>query len=114
MHTQLKKLKEQMAELSLKVSDSNLTLLPEYHCRINVLKKIGFIDENSTVQIKGRVACEINTVDEIITTELIMDNAFKDYEPAEIVALLSCMVFQEKNASDPVLTPKLELVIELF
>lgn len=68
-----------------------------------------YVDENGTVLLKGRVACEINTADEIILTELVFENFFADFEPAEIVALLSAFVFQEKNKVEPGLTPKLEL-----
>lgn len=105
-----KMLKDQMAELTFKISDANLTLMPDYNARIQLLKRYGYIDENCTVQLKGRVACEINTMDEIIATELLMDNEFKDYEPAEIIALLSCMVFQERGVDEDLiqLTPRLQ------
>lgn len=89
------------------LSDQNLELLPDYHQRIEVLRQLNYIDENGTVQLKGRVACEINSADEILLTELVLDNVFADFEPAEVVALLSCFVFQERNASEPRLTPKL-------
>ncbi|KAJ3271047.1 hypothetical protein HDV01_007128 [Terramyces sp. JEL0728] len=101
-------LREQLQGLEQNLSEMNLELLPDYHQRIEVLKELGFIDQNAIVQIKGRVACEINTADELILTELILDNFLSDYEPAEIVALLSCFVFQEKSDSEPVLTPNLE------
>ncbi|KAH9267469.1 hypothetical protein BASA84_000645 [Batrachochytrium salamandrivorans] len=103
-----RQLQIQVSELAHTISDQNLQLLPDYHQRVDVLKTLGFVDSNSIVQIKGRVACEINTADELILTELILDNFLADYEPAEIVALLSCFVFQEKSQSEPVLTPKLE------
>ncbi|KAJ3044020.1 hypothetical protein HDV00_003549 [Rhizophlyctis rosea] len=101
-------LQQQVADLAHTISDQNLELLPDYHQRIEVLKRLRFIDENTAVQIKGRVACEINTADELVLTELILENFLADYEPAEIVALLSCFVFQEKSQNEPVLTPKLE------
>lgn len=41
------------------LSDQNLELLPDYEQRISVLKELQFIDENQTVQLKGRVACEV-------------------------------------------------------
>ena len=41
------------------LSDQNLELLPDYEQRIDVLKELQFIDDNSTVQLKGRVACEV-------------------------------------------------------
>ncbi|KAI8621867.1 NUC185 domain-containing protein [Chytriomyces sp. MP71] len=107
-----RQLEVQLAELAHNISDQNLELLPDYHQRIEVLKVLNFIDENSTVQIKGRVACEINTADELILTELILENFLADYEPAEIVALLSCFVFQEKSQNQPVLTARLERGIE--
>ena len=40
-----------------------------------------------------------------------MDNFLVEYDPAEIVALLSCFVFQEKSQSVPSLTPKLQKVL---
>jgi antiviral helicase SKI2 len=41
------------------VSDQNLELIPDYEQRIGVLKELKFIDDNSTVLLKGRVACEV-------------------------------------------------------
>jgi antiviral helicase SKI2 len=41
------------------ISNQNLELLPDYEQRIEVLKDLKFIDENSTVLLKGRVACEV-------------------------------------------------------
>jgi len=46
----------------------------------------------------------------LILTELLLDNEFKEYDPEEIVALLSCFVFQEKRAIPPELTPALKEV----
>jgi antiviral helicase SKI2 len=104
-------LQEQLSALEHNLSDLNLEMLPDYHQRIDVLKQLEFIDHNSIVQIKGRVACEINTADELVLTELILDNFFTEYDATEIVALLSCFVFQEKSQQEPVLTAQLEQVI---
>ena len=41
-------------------------------------------------------------------TELILENVLAEYEPEEIVALLSAFVFQEKTENTPTLTPRLE------
>ncbi|CEQ40490.1 SPOSA6832_02128 [Sporobolomyces salmonicolor] len=94
--------------LRMALSEQNLELLPDYEQRIEVLKELQFIDENSTVLLKGRVACEINSANELILTELILENTFAAYEPEEVVALLSCFIFQEKTDVEPLLTPKLE------
>ena len=42
------------------MSDQNLQLLPDYEQRIAVLKDLGFIDQNSRVELKGKVACEVS------------------------------------------------------
>lgn len=98
---------DELSHLAHELSDKNLALLPDYHQRIEVLKRKGHIDADSTVQLKGRVACEINTAETLALTELIFDNFFAEYEPAEVVALLSAFVFQEKTENEPQLTPKL-------
>ena len=41
-------------------------------------------------------------------TELILENTLANYDPEEVVALLSCFVFQEKTDIEPLLSPKLE------
>lgn len=71
-----------------------------------MLKRLQFIDENSTV-LKGRVACEINSAPELILTDLILENVLADYTAQEVVALLSIFVFVEKTDSQPVIPPKL-------
>ncbi|RIA89533.1 hypothetical protein C1645_772097 [Glomus cerebriforme] len=103
-------LKKNLNDLEKTISNQNLELLPDFEQRIEVLKKLNYIDENRLLQLKGRVACEINSADELIVTELIFDNVLAEYDAAEIVALLSCFIFQEKNKSDfkPNLTPSLK------
>jgi superfamily II RNA helicase len=61
--------------------------------------------------MKGKVACEMGN-HELIITELVFHNVLTELEPAEIAALLSCLVFQQKNASEPTMTPVLEKVIQ--
>lgn len=52
-------IKENINQLRQLMSDQNLQLLPDYQQRISVLKDLGFIDESSRVQLKGKVACEV-------------------------------------------------------
>lgn len=75
--------------------------------QIDVLKEIGCIDSDLVVEIKGRVACEMNSGEELICTECLFENQLDDLEPEEAVALMSAFVFQQRNASEPSLTPRL-------
>jgi hypothetical protein len=42
------------------VSPDNLELVPDYEQRVDVLKELKFLESNSTVSLKGRVACEVS------------------------------------------------------
>ncbi|KAL8882036.1 MAG: hypothetical protein Q9198_000890 [Flavoplaca austrocitrina] len=101
-------IKENIDQLKQRMSDQNLQLLPDYEQRVEVLKDLGFVDARSRVQLKGKVACEIHSADELVLTELILENVLADFEPEEIVALLSAFVFQEKTDIEPTLTASLE------
>lgn len=101
------KVKEDYRQLQFLLSDASLTLLPEYQQRVEVLKAFNYLDKHSAVQLKGRVACEIST-HELMITELVFENKLTDLHPTEIAALLSSMVFEQKNCSEPKLIDTLE------
>lgn len=82
--------------------------------QIDVLKNIGCIDDDLVVQIKGRVACEMNSGEELICTVCLFENQFEELEPEEAVAIMSAFVFQQKNTSAPSLTPKLAKAKQRF
>lgn len=103
------KIESEIKQLHHLMSDENLNLLPDYEKRLAVLKSAGFIDKNNTVLLKGRVACEINSGYELVLTELILDNFLGDFEPEEIVALLSAFVYEGRTREEepPIATPRL-------
>ncbi|KAK6463437.1 NUC185 domain-containing protein [Scheffersomyces coipomensis] len=103
-------LQTEIDHLNRLISDENLDLLPDYEQRLQVLGELGFIDEQQNVVLKGRVACEINSGWELIITELVLDNFLGDFEAEEIVALLSCFVYEGRTNEDepPCITPRLE------
>lgn len=41
---------------------------------------------------------------ELMVTEMVLHNVLADAPPEEVAALLSCMVFEVKNAEEPTLT----------
>lgn len=97
MH-QKKMLTDKLAQLQFALSEDSLHLLPEYEARVRCLVQLSYVTPSHTVLVKGRVACEINTVDPLLLTELLFENAFGDAEPAEIAAVLAGLVFQERSA----------------
>eukprot|EP00887_Chlorella_sp_A99_P001266 scaffold14.g1266.t1 len=90
-----------------------LAMMPEFHQRVGVLQRLGYLGADKAVTMKGRVACEVNSGDELVATELIFGGVLTELEPEEAVALLSALVFQagwreEKTAGEPELPPRLQ------
>lgn len=70
--------------------------MDELKCRKRVLRRLGFTTTDDVVEMKGRVACEISTGDELLLTEMIFNGVFNPLLPEFCAALLSCFVFAEK------------------
>jgi antiviral helicase SKI2 len=54
------------------------------------------------------ITVQINSANELVLTELILENTLANYEPEEVVALLSCFIFQEKTEVESSIPPKLQ------
>lgn len=74
--------------------------LDDLRARKDVLKILGYIDVSGDVTMKGRVACEISTADELVISELIFNGFFTDLDEVSICAALSCLLYQEKSNAD--------------
>jgi antiviral helicase SKI2 len=94
-------LTERLADLQISLNDGNLTLMPEYEARVQVLKHLGYVNADGSVTLKGRVAAELATVDALIMTELLFENWIGGFDHAQVVALLSSMVFQDHSLDNP-------------
>lgn len=95
-----------MDKLKSALADGNIELVKDYETRLQVLENLQYVGSDRTVQLKGRVASEINTCNSLIVTELIFENVLTELEVPEIVSLLSCLLFQEKSGTEPVLTSR--------
>ena len=98
-HTRISSITERLAQLQLTVQNENLTLLPEYQARVQVLKHLGYVEADGSVSLKGRVASELATVDALIVCELLFENWFGRHDHAQVIALLSSMVYQDHSTS---------------
>lgn len=79
-----------------------------------VLRRLGYCNSNDVIDLKGRVACEIDTGDELVTTELLFNGVFNDLTVSQASALLSCFVFQEKANEMPKLPQELSGPLRLM
>ncbi|RKP16157.1 Skiv2l2 protein, partial [Rozella allomycis CSF55] len=88
--------------------------MDELKCRKRVLRRLEFTSPSDVIEIKGRVACEISSGDELLLTELIFNGAFNDLTVDQINALLSCFVFQEKSEDNSKLKSELAKPLKLL
>ncbi|XVE89346.1 hypothetical protein DITRI_Ditri19aG0194700 [Diplodiscus trichospermus] len=77
-------------------SSTALAFKDELKARKRVLRRLGYITSDDVVGLKGKVACEISSADELTLTELMFSGVLKDIKAEEMVSLLSCFVWQEK------------------
>jgi len=128
----------QIELLKFSISNENLALFPDFQQKLNILRVLGYVEHFNTqrtaalevgdddltvnqqvnrssvgtdvVTLKGRIACEMNTCDELIATEMIFNNVLEPLNPPEVVAVLAALVFQEKAAANDAtpLTPRME------
>jgi ATP-dependent RNA helicase DOB1 len=75
----------------------SLILKDELKARRRVLRRLGHVDSEGVVAVKGRVAAEIQSADELVLTELIFNGVFKALGPDQIVSLLSACVWREPS-----------------
>ena len=85
----------------------SLLQMDELKCRKRVLRRLGYCTASDVIEIKGRVACEITSGDELLITEMLFNGLFNDLNPYQTNALLSCFVFEEKTEQMPKLTDEL-------
>lgn len=100
LYTQFKLKQESLQrvrELKKKISSTHDVLqMEELKARKRVLRRLAFTTQDDIVDMKGRVACEISTGDELLLTELIFNGVFNSLSPEQCAGLLSCFVFTEK------------------
>ncbi|KAF9809026.1 hypothetical protein IEO21_07624 [Rhodonia placenta] len=101
LYTQYKHKQEcqtRIRELKKRIQATNDVLqMEELKNRKRVLRRLGFTTSADIVDMKGRVACEISTGDELLLTELIFNGVFNPLSPEQSAGLLSCFVFTEKS-----------------
>ncbi|KAL3651514.1 Exosome RNA helicase MTR4 [Castilleja foliolosa] len=73
-----------------------LAFKDELKSRKRVLRRLGYISSGDVVELKGKVACEISSADELTLTELMFNGVLKDVNVEQMISLLSCCVWQEK------------------
>ncbi|XP_051131807.1 DExH-box ATP-dependent RNA helicase DExH10 [Andrographis paniculata] len=89
----------EIQQLKSKMRDSQLQKFrDELKNRSRVLRKLGHIDADGVVQLKGRAACLIDTGDELLVTELMFNGTFNDLNYHQVAALASCFIPGDRSS----------------
>ncbi|XP_040571158.1 exosome RNA helicase MTR4 [Lepeophtheirus salmonis] len=85
----------------------SLLQMSDLKCMKRVLRRLDYCSSADVIEMKGRIACELGTADELLLTEMIFNGVFQPLTHAQCAAILSCFVFDEKSDCMPKLTEEL-------
>ncbi|XP_058789617.1 exosome RNA helicase MTR4 [Phymastichus coffea] len=88
------------AKMELKSAKSVLQM-DELKCRKRVLRRLAYCTAADVIELKGRVACELNGADELLLTEMIFNGLFNSLTVPQMTALISCFVCDDKSSETP-------------
>ncbi|CAL8148366.1 unnamed protein product [Orchesella dallaii] len=92
----------------------SLLQMDELKCRKRVLRRLGYASADDVIEIKGRVACELTSGDELLLTEMIFNGMFISLDVPRAVALLSCVVCDERSNEVPKLSEELSGALKMM
>ncbi|KAH9386550.1 ATP-dependent RNA helicase DOB1 [Nematocida major] len=105
-------LRAKIETLAQQKEQTRLIMIDEYNNKRRILQGLSYLSEQE-VLIKGKVASEISSGDELLLTEMLFNNEFSKLSPGRICSLLSCVVFDDK--SDKItLTPASEKALKIL
>lgn len=95
------RIEKKIAYMQHFISDESMSLFPDLTQRVQLLGAVAYLDPAcAVITKKGRVACELNTCDELLGTEMLFHNILEPLNPPEAVGLLSALVFQERAGGE--------------
>lgn len=86
-------------EIAHMLSPESLFFHQEYKSKLEVLRVLHYINEENVPELKAKVAC-LMSVHELVITEMLTENMLSDCTSAEIAALLSVFVYQQKQIDE--------------
>ncbi|CAO2179355.1 unnamed protein product [Urochloa humidicola] len=97
-HQKMISIVREIENLKLKTSDLQLQKFrDELQNRLLVLKKLGHIDSDDVVQLKGQAACWIDSADELLIMEAISNGIFRGLDYYQVASLASCFIPVERT-----------------
>ena len=79
----------------------SLLQMNDLKCMKRVLRRMGYSTMADVIEVKGRIACELSSADELLLTEMMFNGMFNEMSPEQCASILSCFVCDEKSNEAP-------------
>ncbi|CAB3240962.1 unnamed protein product [Arctia plantaginis] len=99
-----------LAKAELKKAKSILQM-DELKKRKRVLRRLGYCTAADVIELKGRIACELSSADELLLTELIFNGVFNGLNSEQSASLVSCFVCDENSSQSSATGEELRQVL---
>lgn len=93
-------LEQKIDDIKKIFDEKSLILFEDYLEKLTFLIDHKYIDTDHNLLLKGQLACEIKTVDEIVITECLINNLFEDMSVSDILAFVSMIITKEESRED--------------
>lgn len=98
------RLTEELARMRHLLSEESLASMPDYQNHVLALEKLGYLEPEGALTLKGRVARALSS-HEVMLTELLLQESLLTLGAPEVAALFSSFVFEQRT-EDELVIPK--------
>ena len=60
--------------------------MADLKCMKRVLRRMGYSTAADVIEVKGRIACELSSADELLLTEMMFNGMFNEMSPEQVIA----------------------------
>lgn len=108
------RLSQELGQAQSLLSEESLVSMAEYRRHVRALQRLGFMDGDQALTIKGRLARTLHT-HEVMLTEVLLEDSLMALGHAELAGLLSSFVCEQRSRKyAPVIPGPLKEAVEKF
>ncbi|XP_029832390.2 helicase SKI2W [Ixodes scapularis] len=107
------RLTEELARMRHLLSEESLASMPDYQNHVLALEKLGYLEPEGALTLKGRVARALSS-HEVMLTELLLQESLLTLGAPEVAALFSSFVFEQRTEDELVIPKSMVAAVHKF
>ncbi|EEC17568.1 helicase, putative, partial [Ixodes scapularis] len=107
------RLTEELARMRHLLSEESLASMPDYQNHVLALEKLGYLEPEGALTLKGRVARALSS-HEVMLTELLLQESLLTLGAPEVAALFSSFVFEQRTEDELVIPKSMAAAVHKF